>query len=97
MAARVKGGPGVRRITKFLAGIFARIFAKNAAIKIGVLAIKIGVLADAERGLRVLQLTLNPHCGRMHATEDAPRGLFRVLQCRHGLAEIVERGAVVSV
>ena len=87
----------MRRITKFLAGIFAGIFTKNAAIKIGVLAIKIGVLEDAERGLRVLQLTLNPHCGRMHATEDAPRGLFRVLQCRHGLAEIVERGAVVSV
>ena len=29
----------------------------------------------------------------MRATEHAPRGPFRVLERRHGLAEIVERGA----
>ena len=32
----------------------------------------------------------------MRAAEHAPRGPFRLLECRHGLAEIVERGAVVS-
>ena len=30
---------------------------------------------------------------RVRATEHAPRGPFRVLERRHGLAEIVERGA----
>ena len=34
---------------------------------------------------------------RMRATEHAPRGPFRVLERVHGLAEIVERGAVVFV
>ena len=33
---------------------------------------------------------------RVRATEHAPRGPFRVLEHRHALAEIVERGAVVS-
>jgi len=33
----------------------------------------------------------------MRAPEHAPRGPFRVLERRHGLAEIVERGAVVPV
>ena len=35
---------------------------------------------------------------RVRAAEHAPRGPFRVLERRHGLAEIVERGGrVVSV
>ena len=38
-----------------------------------------------------------PHCGRMRATEHAPRGPFYLLERRHGLAEIVERGGGVLV
>ena len=33
----------------------------------------------------------------MRATEHAPRDPFRLLERRHGLAEIVERGAGVFV
>ena len=32
---------------------------------------------------------------RVRATEHAPRGPFRVLERRHGFAEIVERGGGV--
>ena len=48
----------------------------------------------AERGSRVLQVVLNVHCERVCVTEDAPRDPGRILERRHGLAEIVERGAV---
>ena len=41
-----------------------------------------------------MQGRLHKHYGRVRATEDAPRGPFRLLECRHGLAEIVERDAV---
>ena len=51
----------------------------------------------AERGSRVSQAALNPHCGRVRAAKHAPRGPFRVLERRHGLAEVVERGAGVRV
>ena len=34
---------------------------------------------------------------RVRATKDAPGGPYRLLEYRHGLAEIVERGAVVLV
>ena len=34
---------------------------------------------------------------RVRATEHAPRGPFRVLESRHGLAEIIERGGGVLV
>ena len=37
------------------------------------------------------------HCGRMRAAEHAPRGPCRFFERRHGLAEIVERGAGVHV
>ena len=47
--------------------------------------------------MRVLQRILNPHCGRVRATEHAPRDPRRVLERRHGLAEIVERRAGVLV
>ena len=42
-------------------------------------------------------MLLNPRYGRMRAAEHAPRGPFRVLERRHSLAEIIERGAVVFV
>ena len=54
-------------------------------------------LAGAERGSRVSQGCPNIHCGRVRATEHASRGSFRVLERLHGLADIVERGAVVLV
>ena len=54
-------------------------------------------LAGAERGSRFLQGISNPQYVRVRATEHAPRGPCRVLERRHGLAEIVERGVVVFV
>ena len=56
-----------------------------------------GVFAGAARGSRVSQMELNSFCGWVRATEHSPRGPFRFLERRHGLAEIVERGAVVFV
>jgi len=53
--------------------------------------------AGAERRSRVSQGLLNPHCVWVRAAKHAPRNLIRVLERRHGLAEIVERGAVVLV
>ena len=50
-----------------------------------------------ERSSRVSQMEINPSCHRVYATEHAPSGPFRLLQRRHGLAEIVERGSVVLV
>ena len=46
--------------------------------------------AGAERGSRVLQGVLNIRCERMRAAEHAPRYPVRVLEHRHGLAEIVD-------
>ena len=40
---------------------------------------------------------LDRHYERVCATEHAPGGPFRVLERRHGLAEIVERGVGVCV
>ena len=53
--------------------------------------------AGAERGSRFLQGPLMCSCGRVRAAEDAPRDPFRLLERRHGLAQIVERGIVVLV
>ena len=50
-------------------------------------------LAGAERGSRLSQVILHRRCERMRATKHAPRGPPRLLERRHGLAEIVERGA----
>ena len=50
--------------------------------------------AGAERGSRVSPRLPNRHYGRMRAPEHAPRGPFRLLERRHGLADIVERGAL---
>ena len=44
-----------------------------------------------------MQLALNRHYERMRATKHAPCGSLRVLERRHGLAEIVERGGGVHV
>ena len=51
--------------------------------------------AGAERGSRVSQSSFNLQCGRVRASEHAPRDPFRVLERRHALAEIVECGAIV--
>ena len=45
------------------------------------------------RGSRVLKAQFDLHCERVRSTEYAPRDPFRVLERRHGLADIVERGA----
>ena len=50
-----------------------------------------------DRLSRLSQGFLNPNYVRVRAAEDAPRGPFRVLERRHGLAEIVERGVGVCV
>ena len=54
-------------------------------------------LAGAERGSRFSQGSPNRHCGWVLTTEHAPRDPSRVLERRHGLADIVERGAGVIV
>ena len=51
--------------------------------------------AGAERGPRLSQAVLNPHCGRVRATKHAPRNPCCLLERRHCLAEIVECGAGV--
>ena len=43
----------------------------------------------AERGSRVLQVVLYVRGERVRATKHAPRNPFRLLERRHGLAEIV--------
>ena len=54
-------------------------------------------LSDAEHRLRVLQVAPKSRLReRVRATEHAPRNTFSVLERRHGLAEIVERGAVLE-
>ena len=40
---------------------------------------------------------LDPRRDRVRAAEHAPRNAFNVLERRHGLAEVVERGAFVMV
>ena len=50
-----------------------------------------------ERFPRVSQVDLNTSCERMRTTEHAPRDPRRLLERRHCLAEIVERGASVVV
>ena len=52
-------------------------------------------VAGGEDGSRVSQGRLQSHRGRMRAAEHAPRGPCRLLERRHGLAEIVERGGGV--
>ena len=47
--------------------------------------------------MRFSQVVLGLYCNRMRAAEHAPRSPLRILERRHGLAEIVEGGAVVQV
>jgi len=53
------------------------------------------LLGGDEQVSTPLQVALNVHCERVRAPEHTPRGLFRLLERRYGLAEIVERGACV--
>ena len=52
-------------------------------------------VAGAEGGLRVLQRILNPHCGRVRATKHTPRDRYQILERRHSLMALVERGTGV--
>ena len=56
-----------------------------------------GQPAGVERVSRALQFALHVHCERVCAAEHASRDPFRVLEGRHGLAEIAARGVVVFV
>ena len=40
---------------------------------------------------------LHPHNGRVRAAKHASRGSCRLLERRHGVAEVVERGGLVRV
>ena len=51
--------------------------------------------AGAEVGSRFSQIVFKTPCERVRASEHAPHDRFRVLVYRHGLAKVVERGAVV--
>jgi len=53
--------------------------------------------AAAERGSRFLQFARSPFCERVRTAKHTPRGTFGLIECRHGLAEIVERGAGLEV
>jgi len=50
----------------------------------------------AQEVARVSQGSHNRRNGRVPAAKHAPRGLFNFLESRHGLAEIIERGAGVQ-
>ena len=52
-------------------------------------------LAGADRGLRVSQFLLTRQGERMRASEHAPRDPSRILERRHSLTEIIERGVGV--
>ena len=54
-------------------------------------------LAGAERGSRFSQSRLDPRYERVRATEHASGGPVYLLERRHGLAEIVQRGGGVLV
>ena len=47
--------------------------------------------------MRSWQFGLNPRCERVLAAEHAPHGSLGLLERRHGLAEVVERGGLVLV
>ena len=54
-----------------------------------------GASAGAERGSRLSQVNFDPHCDRVRAAKHATCDPPRILERRHGLAEIVERGTSV--
>ena len=55
-----------------------------------------GQPAGVERVSRLLQFVLNVHCERVCAAEHAPRGPFRLLERRHGLAVIYASTATAT-
>ena len=57
----------------------------------------VATFAGAERGSRGSQTLLYHLCERVRAAEHASRGRYDLLECRHGLTEIVKRGAGVLV
>ena len=57
----------------------------------------LGRVERRERKSRYFEAVLNIFCERVRASEHSPRGPFRILERRHGLAEIVERGTGVFV
>ena len=56
----------------------------------------LGTLRAGERFPRVSQVGINTSCERMRTTEHAPRDPGQIIERFHGLAEMVERGAVVQ-
>ena len=52
------------------------------------------LVAGGESFMRILQGALNIPSERMRAAHHAPRNTSRLLEHRHGFAEIVERGAL---
>ena len=57
---------------------------------------RLGRVERRERKSRYFEAVLNFFCERVRASEHSLRGPFRILERRHGLAEIVERGGGVS-
>ena len=57
----------------------------------------LGTLRAGEHCPRISQFALKARRERVRATKDAPGDPLHVLERRHGLAEIVERGASVLV
>ena len=53
--------------------------------------------AGAEHRSRILQLALNSRCERVRAPKHTARGPIHLLERRHTLTEIVQRGTVVHV
>ena len=64
--------------------------------KVYIFPILLRCFACVENFSRVSQVALNIQYERVRSAVQAPRGPLRVLERRHGLAEIVERGAVVE-
>ena len=57
----------------------------------------LGRVERRKRLSRYVEASSNESCDWVRATENAPRSPFHILERRHGLAEIVERGVVVPV
>ena len=53
-------------------------------------------LAGGERGSRLSQAELDYLYERVRPSKHAPRGPFRLLERRYGLAQIAERGVSVA-
>ena len=73
-------------------------FWMNASHSLAALALRRPLVATAsasvEHGLHRSQIILHQGSGRVRATEHLPRDPRRLHERRHGLEEVVERGAV---